>query len=103
MDSISVARALLKVAAAEGAGRHLGRALYAAGRGVKGAVAGAGRFGSDVAKGLELGEGGQGLARRGTQAAVIGAGGLAALKGKRKVDQKIEEFKYRHGFYPQGY
>lgn len=103
MDGISVARALLKVAAAEGAGRHLGRALHATGRGIKGAVGGAGRFGGGIAKGLELGEGGQAVARRSAQAGLVGAGGLAALKGKKKVDQKIEEFKYRHGLYPQGY
>lgn len=97
MEGIDVARLLLKTAAANGAGRVLGKVLLGGAHAAKSTVQAAGTFGQGVAEGLGAGQGGRILGKRLGQTAALGAGYVGAKKGKRKVD----EFRYRHGLYDQ--
>ena len=103
MDGIVVARALLKVAAAGGLGRPLGKALRGTARTAGKVVKGSGEFAEDLAAGLGAGKGTQSVARLAGNTAALGAGYVGAVKVKNKADQKVTEFKLRHGLYRDPY
>jgi hypothetical protein len=93
----STARELLKAAAgSQNAGKALGAVLRGAGRTAKAVVGGAGQFGAGVAEGAGLDPMIGTIAGSGTAVAL---GVSQAGKAKRKVD----EWRYRHGLYPQQY
>jgi len=84
MDGLAVARMMLKLAAARGIARPVGKVI----RGV-------GELGAGLAEGLGAGAGGQTAGRL----AALGGAGAVGYGGARKAKRKIDEFRYRHGLY----
>jgi hypothetical protein len=88
---MSTAIMLLKLASAARAGKALGTALQATGRGVRGAVGASGELGAGIAGVL----GGNEAVGR---AAGVSALGATAYYGGKKGKRKLDEWKYRHNF-----
>lgn len=98
-SQLAVARQLLKVAAARNYTRPIGKALYVAGKGAKKGVEVVGDLGAGLAEGLNLGETGQAVARRGAQGTAIIGGTIAGSRVHKGARRRVDEFRFRHGLY----